>query len=143
LEIADRSAGKTSMCGNTRLAPVCGTSKALYVQFMTRIAAALLLLASLVGPIRTKAEEQGVEISIDNFTFAPAAITIPAGTVVTWVNRDDIPHTVVEKSLRFRSRALDTDDTFTHQFNDIGEIDYFCSLHPHMTGRIIVKAKGS
>jgi len=128
------------MRGNIGLALFGGASATLLVLLRTGIAAALLLL---VGPIPTKAEEPVVEISIDNFTFAPAEVTIAVGTVVKWVNRDDIPHTVVEKSLSFRSKALDTDDTFTHQFNDVGEVGYFCSLHPHMTGKIIVKAKGS
>lgn len=92
----------------------------------------------VLGSLAAKADEAVDEISIDNFTFCPAEV----GTVVKWVNRDDIPHTVVEKSLAFRSKALDTDDTFTHRFYDVGEVDYFCSLHPHMTGRIIVKARG-
>jgi plastocyanin len=132
------------MSGKIRLAPLSGASVTDSAPFTTRIAAALLILmGSLVGPTQTKTEEPAVEISIDNFTFAPAEITIPAGTVVKWVNRDDIPHTIVEKSLSFRSKALDTDDTFTHQFNDVGEINYFCSLHPRMTGKIIVKAKES
>ncbi len=110
---------------------------------MTGMATALLILiGSFAGAIQTMAAEPTVEISIDNFRFTPAEITIPAGAVVKWVNHDDTPHTVTEKSLAFRSRALDTDDTFTRQFNDVGEIDYFCSLHPRMTGKIIVKTGG-
>jgi plastocyanin len=124
-------------------APFGGGSGSHFAPLRNAIAAALLIfLASLIGATPTLAEPQTVEISIDNFTFAPQQVTIAVGTIVKWVNRDDIPHTVVEKSLSFRSKALDTDDTYSHQFNDAGEINYFCSLHPHMTGTIIVKAKG-
>jgi len=106
------------------------------------VGASLILAGLLVGATPLKGGDSIVEISIDNFTFSPSEITIAAGTIVRWLNRDDIPHTIVEKSLSFRSKALDTDDTFSHQFNDTGEVDYFCSLHPHMTGRVVVKAKG-
>lgn len=81
-----------------------------------------------------------VEVSIDNFTFAPAEITIAPGTTVKWVNRDDIPHTVVEATRSFKSKALDTDDSFTMTFAAAGSYSYFCSLHPHMTGKVIVRA---
>jgi plastocyanin len=80
---------------------------------------------------------------IDNFTFAPATITVEPGTTVKWLNRDDIPRTVVAKSLAFRSKALDTDDSFSHRFDDVGVVDYFYSLHPHMTGRVVVRPHGS
>jgi len=79
-------------------------------------------------------------VKIDNFTFSPADLTVAQGTTVTWVNGDDIPHTVVATSGAFRSRALDTEDMFSFTFARAGEFDYFCSLHPHMTGRILVKA---
>lgn len=81
-----------------------------------------------------------VEISIDNFTFEPAEITITPGTTVTWVNHDDIPHTIVEANRSFKSKTLDTDDRFSMTFTSTGSIAYFCSLHPHMTGKVIVKA---
>jgi len=99
-----------------------------------------LMVAAWTRPATTA--DSTVEITIDNFTFAPGTITIERGTTVKWLNRDDIPHTVVEKSLAFRSKALDTDDSFSHQFNEVGEIDYFCSLHPHMRGKVIVRADG-
>jgi len=69
-----------------------------------------------------------------------AELTVAPGTTVTWLNGDDIPHTVVATNKAFRSRALDTEDTFSFTFTSAGEFDYFCSLHPHMTGRILVKA---
>ncbi|GEP03414.1 cupredoxin domain-containing protein [Methylobacterium oxalidis] len=81
-----------------------------------------------------------VIIRIDNFTFAPQALTVAPGTRVTWVNGDDIPHTVVAQNKLFRSKTLDTDDRFTFTFQAPGEYAYFCSLHPHMTGTVVVKA---
>ena len=81
------------------------------------------------------------EIVIDNFTFSPAKLTIPVGATVHWVNRDDVPHTATSSSRprAFDSGALDTDDRFAHQIDVAGTYDYFCAVHPHMTGQIIVK----
>jgi plastocyanin len=78
-------------------------------------------------------------IQIENFTFNPAELTIKPGTTVTWKNADDIPHSVVEDGTKFRSKPLDTGETFSMKFTDAGEIGYFCGLHPHMKGKIIVK----
>ena len=80
-----------------------------------------------------------VIVTIDNFSFNPPELTVPPGTVVTWVNRDDIPHTVVDAGKSFRSRALDTDDRFSITFASVGDFVYFCSLHPHMTGTVKVR----
>lgn len=80
-----------------------------------------------------------VEVRIDNFSFAPAALEVAAGTTVTWVNRDDIPHTVVSSESVFKSKALDTDATFSYVFAKTGTYSYFCSLHPKMTGTVVVK----
>src|SRR4029077_6708830 len=82
-------------------------------------------------------------VKIDNFTFAPQKLTVKAGTTITWVNEDDIPHTVVATTLAFRSKALDTDDKFTFTFSTPGTFEYFCSLHPKMTGTIVVEAAGA
>jgi plastocyanin len=79
------------------------------------------------------------EVSIDNFSFAPMEMTIPAGSRVTWINKDDVPHTVVSVDHKFKSRALDTDEKFSFTFPDPGTYEYFCSVHPKMTGKIIVK----
>jgi plastocyanin len=87
----------------------------------------------------TPAVTKTVEIAISNFTFAPQEITITPGTTVKWVNKDDIPHLVAEKNLAFKSKALDTDDSFSFTFATPGEVEYFCVLHPHMTGKVIVK----
>jgi plastocyanin len=77
-------------------------------------------------------------VTIDNFTFEPAQLTVKVGTTVTWKNRDDIPHTVVSAG-KFRSKAMDTDDSYSFTFTAAGDYPYFCSLHPHMTGTIKVE----
>ena len=101
------------------------------------VLAALLLLAAAPQP--AAAATSDVTVKIDNFTFSPADLTITPGTTVTWINSDDIPHTVVETERVFRSKALDTDDKYSFTFTTSGEFSYFCSLHPHMTGKITVK----
>jgi plastocyanin len=78
-------------------------------------------------------------VRISNFAFAPAVVTVPVGTTVTWTNADEDPHTVVATGKAFHSTALDTDDKFSFTFTRPGEYAYFCSLHPHMTGKIIVR----
>lgn len=85
------------------------------------------------------AQVPGFAVTLDNFTFTPQQITVKAGDTVTWTNHDDIPHTVTSQTLVFRSKALDTDDKFSFTFTTPGKYDYFCSLHPHMTGSILVE----
>jgi len=84
-------------------------------------------------------EKAAAQVKIDNFSFEPAEITVAAGTTVTWVNRDDVPHTVTSNDDKFSSKALDTDDQFSFTFKDAGTYDYYCSVHPKMTGKVIVK----
>jgi plastocyanin len=79
-------------------------------------------------------------VQIDNFTFEAPVTTVKPGTTVTWTNRDDIPHTVVSKDGLFKSKVLDTADTFSFTFAKPGQFGYYCSIHPHMTGTIVVKA---
>jgi len=79
------------------------------------------------------------QVVIENFSFAPATLTVKAGTKVTWINRDDVPHTVNENEKRFKSGPMDTDDQFSYTFSDPGTFNYFCALHPKMTGQIIVQ----
>jgi len=80
-------------------------------------------------------------VTIDNYSFSPGALTIPAGTTVTWTNRDSEVHTVVadDNAPSFKSAGLDTDDSFSFTFNKTGTYAYHCSLHPHMTGTITVQ----
>ncbi len=81
-----------------------------------------------------------VEVKIDNFSFSPAVITVPAGTTIRWTNRDDIPHTVVsDDRTTFRSKPLDTDEQFTFTFTKPRTYSYFCSIHPKMTGKVMVQ----
>ena len=105
-----------------------------------------VIIAMLLGPIAgallaygaVAAQEPNV-VTIDNFKFGPKELTVPVGTTVKWVNHDDIPHTVANKDKLFRSAALDTDDSYSYTFASAGTFDYFCSLHPHMVGKITVK----
>ena len=101
-----------------------------------------MLLGPLVGALLAYgavAAQEPTEVTIDNFTFGPPELTVGAGTTVKFVNHDDIPHSVVDKNKGFRSKALDTDDSFSFTFASAGTYDYFCGLHPHMQGKIIVK----
>jgi plastocyanin len=93
-------------------------------------------LPLLLGSTRARAED--TKVTIDNFTFQPAELTVKVGTTITWTNHDDIPHTVVSAG-KFRSKTLDTDDSFSFTFTAAGDYKYFCSLHPHMTGMIKVE----
>ncbi len=79
------------------------------------------------------------QVSIDNFTFSPQTLTVSVGASVTWLNRDDVPHSVVSTDKLFKSPPLDTDDKFSFTFTKPGEYPYFCGVHPHMTGKIVVK----
>jgi plastocyanin len=107
-----------------------------------------VIIAMLIGPIvgamlavaSVAAQDATNVITIDNFTFTPPELTVAVGTTVKWVNHDDIPHSVVNKDKVFRSKAaLDTDDSFSYTFASAGTFDYFCGLHPHMVGKVIVK----
>src|SRR5579859_1130173 len=98
------------------------------------VAAAAVLLC--LGGATAQAQE--LKITIDNFTFTPAELTVKVGDTVTWTNHDDIPHTVVSAG-KFRSKAMDTDNSFSFTFTSAGDYQYFCSLHPHMTGMIKVE----
>ena len=97
--------------------------------------AAIVVLATLAASPALAADAQ---VKIANFTFDPPILTVKAGTTVTWVNADDIPHIVLEKDGKFRSSALDTGDKFSQTFSTDGTVEYFCATHPHMTGKIVI-----
>jgi plastocyanin len=97
-----------------------------------RIALSIFLLAAPAYG----AEE--AKVTIDNFVFTPATLSVKAGTTIVFVNHDDLPHNVVDAKGGFKSKALDTDETFARVFDKPGEIVYFCGLHPRMRGKIIV-----
>jgi plastocyanin len=93
-------------------------------------------LACVIAP--SVAQNNVVPVTIDNFVFGPQKLTVKAGTTVTWTNRDDIPHTVAAIG-KFKSKVMDTDESYSFTFTTPGEYEYFCSLHPHMTGTIVVE----
>jgi plastocyanin len=103
----------------------------------------LLTLALLAGcgSTQTVAAAEPVRIVIDNFAYQPKEVTVPAGTKVIWVNKDDVPHTATStaKPKAFDSGTLDTDQKFEHVFDKPGVYEYYCAVHPKMTGKIIVK----
>jgi plastocyanin len=112
--------------------------------FGTTVMMAVVLL--MAGSLNVTANAQSaapatVEVKIDNFSFGPATLTVATGTTVTWTNRDDIPHTVVstDDPKAFRSKVLDTDEKFSYTFSKAGTFPYFCSVHPKMTGMVVVK----
>ena len=92
-----------------------------------------------IAPKNMDAAVAANQVVIENFSFAPATLTVNTGTKVTWINRDDVPHTVNENDKRFKSGPMDTDDQFSYTFSAPGTFSYFCALHPKMTGQIIVK----
>jgi amicyanin len=105
-------------------------------------AASALLVAAVVPPAGAQ-NAPGV-VGIDNFTFNPQNLTVKTGTTVTWTNNDDIPHAIAAVNKQFKSKALDTGDAYSFTFTTPGTYQYFCSLHPHMTGAIVVEeATGS
>jgi amicyanin len=114
---------------------------------MMRSAIAAAVLGAVVGSglaggvLVARAQTAAAVVSIDNFTFTPQALTVKAGTTVTWTNKDDIPHGIAATGNAFkRSNAMDTDDTYSFTFTTPGTYQYFCYIHPHMTGTIVIEA---
>ena len=106
---------------------------------LRRIAEATLV-AAVVPALRARhAGAAEPTVSIDNFTFSPTPITIAPGATVTWVNEDDIPHSIYCEALGLRSHPMDTKESFAHRFDQPGTFDYVCGIHPHMRGRIVVQ----
>ncbi|HEX4184174.1 MAG TPA: cupredoxin family copper-binding protein [Caulobacteraceae bacterium] len=95
----------------------------------------------LAAALQAHAAPAPVTIRIDNFTFSPPVLVVPVGTTITWVNQDDVPHTAVADDHKsFRSKPMDTDERYAFTFTSPGEYPYFCSIHPRMTAKIVVKA---
>src|ERR1700723_3975584 len=114
---------------------------------MLRSAFAAAVLGAVVGSglaggvLVARAQAPATAVSIDNFTFNPQKLTVKAGTTVTWTNKDDIPHGIAATGNAFkRSAAMDTDDSYSFTFTTPGTYQYFCYIHPHMTGTIVVEA---
>ena len=104
---------------------------------MAGLLAAALPRLTAAGETAVKAAASAATVQIDNFT--PATLTVAAGTAVTWKNNDDSPHRIGDKDATFKSAALDTDDTFSHNFATPGVYPYICTIHPYMAGKIVVK----
>jgi plastocyanin len=109
----------------------------LAAQLMIAMLLLLAVSASLTANDRPSAAN--AEVKIDNFSFGPETVTVPVGATVTWINRDDIPHTVVSTDGVFKSKVRDTDEKFSYTFTKAGTYSYFCSVHPKMTGKVVVK----
>ena len=114
---------------------------------MLRPIIASTVLGALIGAVLAAgvlfagAADSSNTVSIDNFSFGPQTLTVKAGTTVTWTNRDDIPHGIASSNNAFKkSGALDTDDSYSFTFTTPGTYQYFCYLHPHMVGSIVVEA---
>ena len=115
---------------------------------MLRVAISAALIGAAVGSVLAGGvlfagaqTAAAAAVGIDNFTFNPATVTVKAGTTVTWTNKDDIPHGIAATNNAFtRSKALDTDDSYSFTFTTPGTYQYFCYVHPHMTGTIVVEA---
>jgi len=103
-------------------------------------AVSLSLIVAAFLLLRTRpVEASSAEIKIDNFTFSPRTLVVRKGTRITWTNRDDIPHTIVENSRLFRSNVLDTGENFTFTPTQPGTYKYYCSIHPRMTAELMVR----
>lgn len=107
---------------------------------VTPVMIAMLLLAGSPSVMaNNQPSAANAEVKIDNFSFGPETLTVAVGTTVTWTNRDDIPHTVVSTEGMFKSKVRDTDETFSYTFDKAGTYPYYCSIHPKMTGKVVVQ----
>ena len=114
----------------------------MFVLFKSGVLARRVLLCALLGgpivPLVAWSDE-GSQVGIDNFRFAPNPLNVAKGTEVTWTNHDDIPHSIVLNALGVHSKTLDTDGTFTYKFDKAGTFFYVCGLHPFMQSKVVVK----
>ena len=99
----------------------------------------LVAMAAVVSYAAAAAPEGSNVVMAKDFMFAPTSLTVAAGSTVTWTNRDDEPHTVVSEGGLFRSAALDTNESFSFRFDKPGTYRYTCSIHPRMTGTVVVR----
>ena len=106
---------------------------------LTVLAAFASVAVTQPGVAKAGDQSASSEVKIDNFSFGPETLTVAAGTTVTWTNNDDVPHTVVSDDKVFKSKALDTDDKFSYTFTKPGTYNYFCSVHPKMTAKVVVR----
>jgi plastocyanin len=107
--------------------------------FAFSVMIALIGLPAVAPGAATPAVAGKAEVNIDNFNFSPATLTVKAGTQITWTNGDDIPHTVVGDGRTFKSKVLGTGEKFTFTASKPGTYSYSCSIHPNMTGKVVVE----
>jgi plastocyanin len=109
--------------------------------WILHVAGSLVLVLAALPTVQKSAAAgpPSVEVKIDNFSFTPPTLSVKAGTQITWTNADDIPHTVVSDDQSFKSKVLDTDEKFTFTASKPGTYSYFCSIHPKMTGKVVVE----
>ncbi len=115
-----------------------------FVWVMSVALPVMIAMVSFLGAplVRANAQQSSpatAEVKIDNFSFGPGTLTVAVGTTVTWINRDDIPHTIVSSDAVFKSKVLDTDEKFSYTFTKAGTFPYSCSIHPKMTGKVVVQ----
>src|ERR1700746_2066966 len=103
------------------------------------IAVVLLVAGSPSVTANDQPSAANAAVNIDNFVFGPPTITVPVGETVTWTNKDDIPHTTVSTDGVFKSKVMDTDEKFSFKFTKAGTYSYYCSVHPKMTGKVVVQ----
>jgi plastocyanin len=120
--------------GADRLKQMLGLSSISYHDVHHPIAITDLALENTVA----SAGDDVHHIAVDNFAFSPRRMTVPAGATVAWTNHDDVPHNIVSTEKQFASPVLDTGHQFSHRFDAPGVHPYYCSLHPKMTGQIVV-----
>jgi len=118
------------------------TKKIVYLaSVVLPVLVAMVLLAAASSSVAANAQPLAATagVKIDNFVFGPQTITVPVGTTVTWTNADDIPHTSVSTEGVFKSKVLDTDEKFSYTFTKAGTYPYYCTIHPKMTGKVVVQ----
>jgi plastocyanin len=106
---------------------------------LLRVGWRLAAISVLLGTVTRAVAADAIEIHIDNFKFAPTPLTVPKGATVTWINRDDIPHSIVIQAINFHSPPIDTDQSVSFRFAQPGRYDYACGLHPFMHGQVVVQ----
>jgi plastocyanin len=115
------------------------TKKIWIVGLATTVMIAMMLLGTPSVAANDQPSGASADVKIDNFRFGPQTLTVSVGTTVVWTNRDDIPHTVVSTDGVFKSKVRDTDEKFSYTFTKAGTYPYFCSVHPKMTGKVVVQ----
>lgn len=113
--------------------------------FHSGLPIALLLVLTVIFALHAmrarsaESKSSRMEVRVDNFSFAPETLSIPANSTITWVNKDDVPHVIASNDGLFKSKALDTDDRYSYTFSKAGTYFYYCSIHPKMVGKIVVR----